>query len=44
MPNQIQCGTMMVYQSANLQSLAGESEPHYKNWRSMGIAETQPAN
>jgi len=44
MPYQIQAGTMMVYQSANLQSLAVESEPYSKNWRSLGIVETQPAN
>ena len=40
MPNQIQAGTMMVYQSANLQSLAVESEPYFRNWRSLGIAES----
>ena len=38
MPNQIQAGTMMVYQSANLQSLAAEGEPYFGNWRSLGIA------
>jgi hypothetical protein len=40
MPNQIQAGTMMVYQSANLRSLAVESEPYFRNWRSLGIAES----
>ena len=31
---------MMVYQSANLQSLAVESEPYFRNWRSLGIVES----
>ncbi len=31
---------MMVYQSANLQSLAVESDPYFSNWRSFGIAES----
>jgi len=40
MPNQIRTGTMMVYQSAALQSLAVGSEPYFRNWRSMGIVES----
>ena len=40
MPYQIQAGTMMVYQSANLQSLAVESEPYFRNWRSLGNVES----
>ena len=31
---------MMVYQSANLQSLAVEREPYFRNWRSLGAAES----
>ena len=44
MPNQIQCGTMMVYQSANLRSIALESEAYFENWRSLGIAESLGLN
>jgi hypothetical protein len=40
MPYQIQAGTMMVYQSANLESLAVESDPYFRNWRSLGAAES----
>ena len=40
MPNQIQCGTMMVYRSANLRSIAVESESYCEDWRSLGIAES----
>ena len=40
MPYQIQAGTMMVYQSANLQALAVESEPYFRNWHSLGIVES----
>ena len=40
MTHQIQCGAMMVYQSANLQSLAVESEPYCRNWRSLGTVES----
>ena len=40
MTHQIQCGAMMVYQSANLQSLTGEIEPYFKNWRSLGTVES----
>jgi hypothetical protein len=40
MPYQIQTGTMMVYQSANLQPLAVESDPYFRNWRSLGAAES----
>lgn len=40
MPYQVQAGTMMVYQSANLQSLAVESDPYFNHWRSLGIAES----
>ena len=40
MPDQIQTGTMMVYQSANLQPFALESEPYFRNWRSLGTAES----
>ncbi len=31
---------MMVYQSANLQPLAVESDPYSSNWRSLGSAES----
>ena len=40
MPYQIQAGTMIVFQSANLQPLALNSEPYFRNWRSLGIAES----
>ena len=40
MPNQIQAGTMMVYQSANLQPFALESKPYVRNWGSLGTAES----
>ena len=40
MPDQIQTGTMMVYQSANLQSFAFEGKPYFRNWRSLGTAES----
>jgi hypothetical protein len=40
MPNQIQAGTMMVHQSAILQSLKLESEPYFENWRSLGVLES----
>ena len=40
MPDQVQAGTMMVYQSANLQSLAVESDPYFSNWRSLGTVES----
>lgn len=40
MPDQIQTGTMMVYQSANLQSFALEGTPYFRNWRSLGTAES----
>ena len=40
MPNQIQAGTMMVYQSAKLHSLTVESEPYFRNWSSMGVVES----
>jgi hypothetical protein len=38
MSYQIQAGTMMVYESANLQPLAVESNPYFRNWRSLGAA------
>ena len=40
MPYQIQAGTMMVYDSAILQSLAVESNPYFRSWRSLGTAES----
>jgi len=40
MPNQIQAGTMMVQQSAILQSLEVDSEPYCRNWRSSGVTES----
>ncbi len=40
MPYQLQAGTMMVYQSANLQPLAVEIAPYFRNWRSLGTVET----
>jgi hypothetical protein len=40
MPNQIQAGTMMVQQSAILQSLEVDSEPYCRNWRSLGVTES----
>lgn len=40
MTNQIQAGTMVVQQSVILQSLGVESEPYYKNWRSLGILDS----
>jgi hypothetical protein len=40
MPDQIQTGTMMVYQSANLQSFALQGQPYFRNWRSLGAAES----
>ena len=40
MPNQIQVGTMMVRQSANLQLLGIESEPYSNSWRSLGVLES----
>jgi hypothetical protein len=41
MPNQIQAGTMMVHQSAILQSLKIENEPYFQNWRSLGVSRAQ---
>src|ERR1035438_652302 len=35
---------MMVYQPANLQSLAVESDPYFNNWRSLGIVESLGLN
>jgi hypothetical protein len=40
MSNQIQPGTMMVYQAPNLQSFALESTPYFRNWSSLGTAES----
>ena len=40
MPNQIQTGTMLVYHSANLQPFGLEGKPYFRNWRSLGIAES----
>ncbi len=40
MPSQIQAGTMMVYQSANLPSFASEGKPYFRNWSSLGTAES----
>ena len=40
MPSQIQNGTMMVYQSANLLPFALESKPYFRNWGSLGAAES----
>ena len=40
MPNQIQAGTMLVHQSAILQSLNVESEPYFQNWRSLDVLES----
>jgi hypothetical protein len=40
MPYQIEAGTMMVYQSANLQPLTVEGDPYFSGWRSLGIAES----
>lgn len=40
MPNQIQAGTMMVQQSAILQSLEVDSESYCQNWRSLGVTES----
>ncbi len=40
MPHQIQAGTMMIYDSANLETLAVESDPFFLNWRSLGTAES----
>ena len=40
MPNHIQAGTMMVQQSATLQSLGIESEVFSDNWRSLGVLES----
>jgi len=40
MAHQIQAGTMMVQQSATLQSLEVDSEPYCRNWRSLGVTES----
>ena len=42
MPNEIQAGTMMFHHSTLLESLKLEvdSEPYYRNWRSLGIVES----
>ena len=40
MTNQIQSGTMMVYQSPDVQSLAVETEPYFGNWRSLGMVDS----
>ena len=44
MPSQIQAGTMMVYQSANLLPFALESKPYFRNWGSLGTAESAGLN
>lgn len=38
MTNQVQTGTMMVYQSPNLQPFALESTPYFRKWGSLGAA------
>jgi len=38
MPDQIQAGTMMLYESANLQSLALEGDSYCTDWRSLGTS------
>jgi hypothetical protein len=40
MPNQIQAGTIMVWQVASLHSLGIESEPYSGSWSSLGILES----
>jgi hypothetical protein len=40
MPNQIQTGTMIFHQSAIFDMLDVESEPYFRNWRSLGIRES----
>lgn len=40
MPNQIQAGTMILHQSAMLDTLDVESEPYLRNWRSLGILDS----
>jgi len=40
MPNQIQAGTIMVWQVASLHSLGIESEPYSGSWNSLGILES----
>ena len=40
MPDHVQTGTMMVYQSANLEPFALQGEPYFRNWHSLGIAES----
>ncbi len=40
MPNQIQPGTMILHQSAMFDTLDVESEPYFRNWRSLGIIES----
>jgi|SRR5271165_326992 len=40
MPNQIQAGTLIVHQSAIIDTLDVDSEPYCRNWRSLGILDS----
>jgi hypothetical protein len=40
MVNQIQSGTMMVYQLPDVKLLAVETEPYFGNWRSLGMVDS----
>jgi hypothetical protein len=40
MPDQIQTGTMIVHQSANMQPFALESTPYFRKWSSLGTDES----
>ena len=40
MPDQIQTGMMMVYQSANLEPFALHAKPYFNSWRSLGTTES----
>ncbi len=40
MRNQIQAGTMILHQSADIDTLDVESEPYCQNWRSLGTLDS----